>query len=112
MRKQTMKILHENDFGNIAKCECCQELQLCLGSVILTFSEEEYLEFDNFFDEIRKDFATENPTQNRSKKYVVVTNHKGLVLSFTYQELYNAIELLNFSTLMLSVNQLTSLSEK
>ncbi|MCB9359743.1 MAG: hypothetical protein H6587_11010 [Flavobacteriales bacterium] len=107
-----MKILHENEFGNIAKCKCCQELQLSLGSVIITFSEKEYMNFDNFFDEIRKDFAIEKPSESKQKKYVVVTNHKGLVLSFTYQELYNTIELLNFSTLMLSVNQLTSLSEK
>ncbi len=106
-----MKILHENDFGNIAKCHCCQELQLSLGNVILTFSEEEYLQFDNFFNEIREDFATEKPTPNEHRKYVVTTNHKELVLAFSYKELQDTIELLNFSTIMLSVNKLTSVSK-
>jgi len=108
----TMNVLHHNRFGNIAKCECCQDLQLSLGNVILTFSEEEYYEFDSFFNEIREDFETEKPNENCSKKYVIVTNHKGIILSLSFQELFNTIELLNFSTIMLSVNKLTSLSEK
>lgn len=112
MKKQSIKILHKNNFGNIAECRCCKELQLSLGNVILTFSEEEYIQFDNFFDEIREDFATEKPTQNNQKKYVIVTNYKGLVLSLSYRELYDTIELLNFSTIMLSINKLTNLSEK
>ena len=112
MNQRTMKILHENEFGNIAKCRCCQELQLSLGNVLLTFSEEEYIQFDSFFNEIREDFATEKPTNNCNRKYVVVTNHQGLVLSFSYRELWNTIELLNFSSIMLSVNKLMSVSEK
>ena len=112
MNQKTMKILHENEFGNIAKCRCCQELQLSLGNVLLTFSEKEYIQFDSFFNEIREDFATEKPTNNCNRKYVVVTNHKDLVLSLSYQELWNTIELLNFSTIMLSVNKLMTISEK
>ncbi len=106
--RTTMTVLHQNDFGNIAKCTCCQELQLNLGSVILTFSEEEFHQFDNFFNDIREDFVTEKPTNNCNKRYVIVTNHKGIILSLSYAELYNTIELLNFSTIMLSVNKLTT----
>lgn len=112
MNYQPMKILHENDFGYVAKCTCCKDLKISLGNAILTFTEKEYLRFDTLFNEIREDFATEKPSDNCSKKYVVVTNHKGLVLSFSYRELQNTIELLNFSTLMLSVNKLTTLNEK
>lgn len=112
MNQRTMKILHENEFGNIAKCRCCKELQLSFGNVILTFSEEEYIQFDSFFNEIREDFETERPTNNCSRKYVVVTNHKGLVLSLSYRELSSAIELLNYSSIMLSVNKLMCVGEK
>lgn len=112
MYQQSMKLLHKNDFGNISKCKCCNELQLNLGNIILTFTEREYLEFDYFFNDIREDFATEEPSNNNEKKYVVVTNHKGLVLSLSYQELYSTIELLNFSTIMLSIHNLMSLNEK
>lgn len=109
--RSTMKILHENDFGNVAKCKCCNDLQLSLGNILLTFSEEEYFLFDSFFDEIRQDFATEKPTNNCNRKYVIVTNHKGLVFSLSYRELSKTIELLNFSSMMLSVNKLMSVSE-
>jgi hypothetical protein len=103
----TMTVLHYNDFGNIAKCNCCQDIQLSLGNVILSFSEEEYHQFDSFFDEIRIDFEIEKPSKSCSKKYVIVTNHKGITLSLSYVDLSNTIELLNFSTLMLSINHLT-----
>jgi hypothetical protein len=106
-----MKILHENNFGHIAKCQCCEELQLNLGNVLLTFSEEEYLQFDNFFDEIRTDIFTDTSYINPNRKYVVVTNYKGVVLSLTHTELVNTIELLNFSTMMISVNKLMNISE-
>jgi hypothetical protein len=107
----TMKVLHHNDFGNIAKCKCCQDLQISLGNLILTFSEEEYYEFDSFFNEIREYVEGEKSNENCSRKYVIVTNKKGITLSLSYQELFNTIELLNFSTIMLSVNKLIGLSE-
>ena len=111
MNQKTMKILHENSFGHIAKCPCCEEFQLILGNVLLTFSENDYLQFDNFFDEIRADIVTEKPSTNSKRKYVIVTNYNGLVLSLTYPELLNTMELLNFSTMMISVNNLMSPSE-
>lgn len=106
--RTTMTILHENDFGNIAKCTCCEELQLTLGNVIICFSEEEYADFDTFFDEIRNDFKKEILTKSKFKKYVIRTNRDGLILNFSYKELKQTIELLNFSTIMLSVNKLTT----
>jgi hypothetical protein len=48
-RFSSLNVLHQNSFGHIAKCRCYQEIQICLGNVILTFSEQEYLEFDAFF---------------------------------------------------------------
>jgi len=110
-RQKSMKILHENNFGHIAKCPCCEELQLNLGNVVLTFSENEYLQFDNFFDEIRADIAMDKSLVSSKRKYVIVTNHDGLVLSLTHAELLNTMELLNYSTIMISVNNLMSQSE-
>lgn len=114
INQKTMKILHENDFGHIAKCPCCEELQVALGNVLLTFSESDYLQFDNFFDEIRADIVTEKlskNSKNSKRKYVIVTNYNGLVLSLTYPELLNTMELLNFSTMIIFINYLMSTSE-
>ena len=77
-----------------------------LGNVIVTFSAEEYADFDLFFNEIREDFSLEIE-DGSSRKYIIRTNLNELVLSLSYQELKDTIELLNFSNIMLSVNQLT-----
>jgi hypothetical protein len=42
---------------------------------------------------------------------MIRTNWNDLVLSFTYQELKNTIELFDFSKIMLSVNKLTGINE-
>ena len=102
----SMKVLHENNFGYIAKCKCCSDLQLNLGNVIVTFSTKEYADFDLFFNEIREDFSLEIE-DGSSRKYIIRTNLNNLVLSLSYQELQDTIEILNFSNIMLSVNQLT-----
>ena len=107
MRKNKMKILHHNDFGNIAKCSCCSDLQLTLGNVLVAFTEEEYAEFDEFFNEIREDFKSEVKTKSKKREYIIRTNKDDLILVFSYKELKETIELLNFSTIMLAVNKLT-----
>ena len=114
MTHQTaMKVLHKNDFGYIAKCNCCNQLQLCLGNMIRTFTADEYAEFDLFFNEIRAYFSTEKNDKDPIRKYIIQTNLNGLILGFSYQELQDTIELLNFSNIMLSVNHLTTgLNEK
>ena len=106
-----MKVLHENKFGHIARCQCCQELQIKLGNVVLSFSDDQYSQFDNFFNEIREDIFTEKLCFKKNRRYVVVTNYKGVVLSLTHTELLDTIELLNFSTMMISVNEIMDLSE-
>jgi len=102
-----MVVLHHNFFGNISKCNCCNNLQLTIGNVIIPLTEEEYFEFDEFFDEVREDFKTEKKTNSKRKEYVVRTSVDNLILVFSYQELRATLELLTFATLMLTVNKLT-----
>lgn len=112
MNQRSNTVLHENDFGNVSKCSCCRELQLHLGNIVLHFSEKEFYRFDQFFDRIRKDFSYEKPTKSKKRKYIIVTDQKGLVLALSYPELKQTIELLNFTSIMLSVNKLTGIYEE
>jgi len=104
--KELVKTIHKNEFGNLSKCSCCNEIQLSLGNVILTFSEEEYLEFDLFFDEIRRDVEALESNGKQSTKYIIRTNRQGVTLSLSHQELKKTIELLDFSKIIWTVNQL------
>ena len=111
MSNQTsMNILHENTFGHVARCSCCDDIQLNLGTIIFHLSVKEYVEFDTFFNEIRKDLFSCKSNELNTGKYIIRTNHNNMILSFSYQELKDTIELLNFSNIMLSVNDLTQMN--
>ena len=53
MGKDNLYILHENKFGYIAKCFCCNQIQVSLGNTVFNFSKKEYEEFDSYLNEIR-----------------------------------------------------------
>jgi len=103
----SVTLLHENNFGYIAKCNCCTEIKVSLGNIILSLTEQEFRDFDTFFDKIRIDFEKDkkNKDGQNNRRYYIKTYFNELILSFSYQELSETIELLNFSNIMLSVNK-------
>ena len=104
LHSKSMKLLHKNYFGYVAKCKCCKDIQLGLGNVILTFTEQDYFDFGSFFDEIRENYKAIEDKNNFKKKYIISTGYNGVILSLSYKELEYTIELLNFSNIMLFVN--------
>ena len=104
MNDKQMKVLHQNSLGYIAKCKCCDDIQIKFGNAILSFTNDEYKDFDMFFDAIKQDFELE--PRDFKCDYLVNTDIDGLILSFTYSELSQAIELMNFSNVILSCNKL------
>ncbi|PCI93130.1 MAG: hypothetical protein COB15_16860 [Flavobacteriales bacterium] len=101
----SLKILHKNSFGNIAKCKCCNDLQVTLGNIIFSLTEEEFLDLDIFFDEIRRDFDLITNNETRTREYIIKFNFKDLVLAFSHKELQDTIELINYSSILLEVNK-------
>ena len=104
MKDREMKVLHKNSLGYVAKCTCCDDIQIKFGNAILSFTNEEYKDFDSFFDAIKEDFELE--PRDFKCDYLVNTEIDGLILSFSYSELCQAIELMNFSNVILSCNKL------
>jgi len=100
---QTLEVLHENNFGHIAKCKCCGEIQVGLGNALLTFSEKEFQEFDYFFNDIRAYITSSNPDD---RKFTIQTKSKGVNLYLSYLELVNAVDLLDNAKIMMMVNGL------
>ncbi len=105
-KSKVMDVLHENDFGRIAKCKCCSEIQVQLGNVIFILSEEEYLDFSSFFEKIALDFEIKKHIDKSSQQYLVKTYVHDLILSFKRKELEKTIELIRFSDCMLSVKKI------
>ena len=103
-KENSMNVLHENQFGYVAKCICCDDFQIKFGNIIIPFNEKEFREFDLFFEEVRQDFEYE--VEDATSEYFIKTYLDGLTFSFSYRQLVHAIELLDFSKVMMSVNKL------
>lgn len=101
-----MKILDKNNYGQISKCTCCDEVQFQIGTCILTFTKEEFYEFDIFFDEIRKDMEQVACKDHEKRQFIVKTNRNNTILFLSFNELEAAIELITNATLLLSVNEM------
>ncbi|HLU85302.1 MAG TPA: DUF6686 family protein [Vicingaceae bacterium] len=101
-----MKILDKNNYGLISKCECCDEVQFQFGTCILTFTKEEFFEFDEFFDEIRKDIKHVNCNDNDKRQYIVKTTRNNTILYLSFNELKAAISLVTNAMLLLSLNDM------
>ena len=100
----TMNILHENNFGKIATCSCCGDMQVTLGNINFTFTKEEYVDFDSSFNQIRILVGKKEEMKNRI--YIVLTNREGVALKLSYKELKSTIELLNLSNLIMMADEL------
>ncbi len=105
-----MEILHENEYGHIAICDCCGDIQLCLGNVLMTLNQEEYQDFNRVFREISF-YMDIRGSEIMDRTFVVNTKNKDVKISFTYEDLAHTVELLNCSNLMMSVNELTRVNE-
>ena len=66
-KSDTLKTLHQNSFGVVAICKCCNEIQIRFGTTILNFSIKEFYIFNKTFDEVRILFD-EGKIKNSSEK--------------------------------------------
>jgi|TARA_R110000782_G_scaffold237188_1_gene323368 predicted N-acyltransferase len=107
MGKDNLYILHENKFGYIAKCFCCNQIQVSLGNTVFNFSKKEYEEFDSYLNEIR---ATHIKSLSKNQKYIIRTNKEGVAITVTNNELLAIVELLNFANILLEVSDLMTIN--
>jgi len=106
MHDDHTKELHKNNFGRIAICNSCQEIQLQINTVLFTISQKEYKSFVRLIDTVREDLADSTFEKEAFQKCLLETPKKGVHLYLNYEELLQTIELIDLSNLMLSVREL------
>lgn len=103
-----MKLIHENRMGSVAKCNCCEKYSMRLGTVILPVKPRQMRALIYAFqDTLSSCFNTSNC--NRYHQHTRVNfalNSAHMSLSLAKDEIVQSIELLEFTLLMLEVEDI------
>lgn len=97
MKGQT--VIHANQFGYVSRCNCCQDLQLCLGNVVLTLGKSDFTNFKRCFFELNDPTTVRLHRTGRIKRYSFHTSYSDLTLSLSKKEYRLTVDLLNLAEL-------------
>ncbi|SJZ37664.1 DUF6686 family protein [Sediminibacterium ginsengisoli] len=76
---------HNDAYGVVVVCLCCQTVQVSFGMLLLTFSERD---FQNFRSYVQMKAGHYHPAENKCEKNIIIsTPCDGLNLLFSYNEL-------------------------
>ena len=104
MGSKTLNILHENEFGHIAICNCCGQYHISMGNVILTLDDTEFKEFIDYMYDMNSYARIEKAQYNR--KFMLRFNEENVVLAFSRKEIKETLELINVSRIMIEAKSL------
>lgn len=92
-------VIHANQFGYVARCNCCQELQLCLGNIVLVLGTNDFANFKRCFFELNDRDSARLHRDGRIKRYSFLTSYSDLTLSLSENEYRLTEDLLNMAEL-------------
>lgn len=103
--KANHTVIHANAFGYVSRCNCCKDLQLCLGNIILVLGQNDFMNFKTNFFELN-DIGTARLHRNgRAKRYTVLTSYSDLTLSLSLREFELTSDLLNLAELNFMISK-------
>lgn len=86
------KTLHKNEHGYVIRCDGCHRLQLGYGTVILSFTDEEYYDFLTL---VGAQYENNKDAMFRDQKAIQIpTAARSVTLIFTVNELSRLFHLL------------------
>ena len=97
-------IIHKNPFGYISRCNCCHDLQLCLGNMVLVLNEEDFSDFKTSFFKLNDIETVSIHRDGQMKRYTLQTAYTDLTLSLSKREYDYTSDLLNLAGLSLVYN--------
>lgn len=90
-------IIHANAFGYISRCNCCKDLQLCIGNIVLVFGRNDFMNFKSSFFELNDIDMARLHRKGRMKRYTIMTSYSDLTLSLSRREFELTSDLLNMA---------------
>jgi|GEM_PF-5942945 len=109
MSNHNYQILDENEMGWISKCNCCGEIQVSLGTVLLHLPEAEFRPFARSFIKVgncpMQGSGIEHPRLGNDR-VLIQTPVQNLHLSFSRKEFNKLAVLLEMGCLMLDTQNI------
>jgi len=91
------RVIHTNAFGYVARCNCCKDLQLCLGNIVLVLGESDFVNFKRSFFQLNDSNSLRMHRAGRIERYTFLTSYSDLTLSLSTQEWRLTEDLLNMA---------------
>ncbi|MCH2231282.1 MAG: hypothetical protein MK105_13150 [Crocinitomicaceae bacterium] len=101
MQEDNHTLIHSNSFGYISQCNCCQELQLCFGNLILVLEQSDFVIFKSSFFGLNNISSASIHRADKTTRYSIMTSYPDITLSLSKHEFEMASDLLNLAEIRL-----------
>ena len=105
-RNPDLIILHQNEFGYVGKCPCCDEIQFSFGNVLSHVPLKGFIALNKGLNKKYKSIQSEMYKMPDGKKTLIQTSASEVIVSLSKKELETLIELFDQAVLSLEVRQL------
>ena len=97
MNSEAHTIIFKNRFGYVSRCNCCRDMQLCLGNMVLAFNEEDFNDFKSSFFALNDPENLQLHINGKIKRFTIHTSFTDLTLSLSEKEYEWTSEILNMA---------------
>ena len=104
MKAKKDTILHQTQNGYVLKCNCCNEIQIAFGNIILKNDYEQFITFKQCIDNVEINRTCDCQLPNN--KQFVLKLPCDMAIGFTKDEIIELRQLLAEAEATLSINSL------
>ena len=102
---KTHQNLHQNNIGKVTQCNCCDKLQILIGTTLMTLNEEDFNSCFDSLNQLADDLAK---TKHIETIYLrTPSNHVYITLS--QEQFHEAIDLLKGASIIIEINKILEL---
>lgn len=100
--EQTDKLLNQNSIGQVSVCNCCDKLQVLLGTTMMTLSTQDFEACFASLTKLEQELKTGNPIQT----IYLRTPSNAVYIALSQAQFFEAIDLLRGASVLLEINQI------
>ncbi len=106
--KSTTEVLHKNEHGSVSVCECCDDMQLNFGNVLIQMPVNGFIRLRQLLRDMISEDALVSISHCSDQKIVIRTPQPNLFITVTPEEFRHLADLLDTAVYMYEVRQLVT----
>ena len=104
--RDTLKTLHQNEYGAIRKCSCCDEIQIIFGTYFCSLPEETFMQFAKYLDAQQLNMADQMESMPACQRMLINTGTEKHMLAVRKKELTGLVEVVTMAAILLEAENL------